>query len=167
MDSFFFPGLYHISALQKEGLMIWNAANEELVRTHLMYWLTIADTLGAAPLNGTVGHRGACPCRIFCGTVGRHNAGCPQYYMALLKPDHFAVPGSDFPDINPGDIKGASTQDYAEKVKYVLESQNNVDFEKHRRETGIVKPSYSLAFNREDSPRSSRHLLGTPCTALL
>ncbi|KIJ46609.1 hypothetical protein M422DRAFT_59584 [Sphaerobolus stellatus SS14] len=144
MESFFYPGLYHISALQKEGLKIWNASTNCLYSSNLIYWLTSADSPGSIHMQGTVGHTGACPCRIFCGLKGRHKPGRSHHYLALLKPNNYTVPGCDFPDINPGDISGASATDYANKLKVVLGSRNNRDYEARRKQTGIVRPSILL-----------------------
>jgi len=33
LDSFLFPGLYHLAALQKEGLTIWNAAIDRIFKS--------------------------------------------------------------------------------------------------------------------------------------
>jgi len=33
-DSFLFPGLYHLAALQKEGLMIWDAAEDRIFKSY-------------------------------------------------------------------------------------------------------------------------------------
>ncbi|KIJ26315.1 hypothetical protein M422DRAFT_62157 [Sphaerobolus stellatus SS14] len=38
MESFFYPGLYHISALQKESLKIWNVSTNCLYSSNLIYW---------------------------------------------------------------------------------------------------------------------------------
>lgn len=113
VESFLFVGLSHISALQKEGLKIWNAANNSIYLSQLLYWLTSADGPRSIHMSGTVGHMGACPCRLFCGLMGRHKPGHSHHYLALLKPNDYSVDKCDYPDLNPNDIHGASPIDYS------------------------------------------------------
>ncbi|KJA14442.1 hypothetical protein HYPSUDRAFT_208676 [Hypholoma sublateritium FD-334 SS-4] len=58
LDSFLFPGLYHLSALQKERLSIWDAANNRLFKSLLFLGLNTADGPAMAYLTGLVGHHG-------------------------------------------------------------------------------------------------------------
>ncbi|KAI0714307.1 hypothetical protein C8T65DRAFT_543183, partial [Cerioporus squamosus] len=66
LDSFLFPGLYHLAAIQREGLLIWNAAEQRLVRSNIYLYLATADSPAMAYLNGLVGHNGAHGCRLYC-----------------------------------------------------------------------------------------------------
>ena len=70
LDSFLFPGLAHISALQKEGLPIWDALNKEAALTSLFILLVLVDTIAMTQVSGSVGHHGCKGCRLFCGFVG-------------------------------------------------------------------------------------------------
>lgn len=46
LDSFLFPGLHHISALQQEGLKIWNADNDTVFTSRPVILLKTADAPG-------------------------------------------------------------------------------------------------------------------------
>ena len=59
IDSFLFPSLHHVSALQREGLRIYDASVDSFI-THskpLVVFAT-ADSLGGAAMSGMVGHSG-------------------------------------------------------------------------------------------------------------
>ncbi|KAI0364294.1 hypothetical protein BV20DRAFT_908711, partial [Pilatotrama ljubarskyi] len=66
LESFLFPGLYHIAALQREGLKIWDAAEERLFTSFPIIIFATADSPAMAYLNGLVGHHGAQGCRLYC-----------------------------------------------------------------------------------------------------
>ncbi|KAI0704477.1 hypothetical protein C8T65DRAFT_552567, partial [Cerioporus squamosus] len=66
LDSFLFPGLYHVAALQNEGLKIWDAYLKKLVVIRPIVVFAAADTIAMAYINGLVGHTGARGCRLFC-----------------------------------------------------------------------------------------------------
>ncbi|KIJ23359.1 hypothetical protein M422DRAFT_62428 [Sphaerobolus stellatus SS14] len=148
MDSFLFPGLCLISALQKETLRIWDSLNKTYFQSMLIYWLTSADGPGSVYMTGLVGHQGAYPCRIFCGLKGRHQPGKSHHYLTLLKPDNYNVSGCDHGDVNTEDIRSGSSQDYAEKCGYLLHSIPS-DYKVRRRQTGITRPSILLGLQPE------------------
>jgi hypothetical protein len=58
MESFLFPGFHHLSAIQKEGLRIWDASRDEVFVSHPFLALGTADGPGMAMINGLVGHHG-------------------------------------------------------------------------------------------------------------
>jgi hypothetical protein len=69
-DSFIFPILYHISALQNEGLRIWDA----LTQTHISHstppiFMTV-DGSAMAMVSGMVGHSGRFSCCLYCALPG-------------------------------------------------------------------------------------------------
>jgi hypothetical protein len=39
MDSFLFPGLHHVGAIQKEGLRIWNAADKWIYNSNIFFYI--------------------------------------------------------------------------------------------------------------------------------
>lgn len=55
VDSFLFPGIRHVSALQKEGLRIWNAHTKTVHVSYPFLAFATADTPGAIYLNGLAG----------------------------------------------------------------------------------------------------------------
>ena len=100
-----------------------------------------ADGPGTVYFTGLVSHHGMFPCQIFCGMQGRHKPGGPHYYPALLKPNNYAVEGSDHPDVDVAAIRGPSAVDYTQKLCFLLQARNVTDYEDRHRETGISKPS--------------------------
>ncbi len=70
LDSLLFPGLYHLAALKKEELKVWDGFLQELYTSHLCFALETANALGMALMNGLVGHHGSFGCCIFCGMKG-------------------------------------------------------------------------------------------------
>lgn len=146
LDSFMFPGLYHVAALQKEGLVIWDAFINESHRSKPFIVLGTADGPGLAYLNGLVGHHGKNGCRLYCGLQGRHNEGAPHYYPALKKPHDFNVAGSSHPDVDPHMFATCSMSKYWQNLVYVLQSLNETQYKRRRLETGISKPSIFLGF---------------------
>jgi len=143
MESFLFPGLYHISALQKEGLQIWDALNQTYFQAMLIYWLTSADGPGSVHVSGLVGHKGVCACQLFCGLKGRRLEGKPTHYLAFLKPNNYSIPGCDHDNLTPSAIKNGSSLDYPKKCAYLLKSTGS-NYKTCRRETGISCPSILL-----------------------
>jgi hypothetical protein len=81
MDSFLFPGLHHLCALQREGLYIWDASTNRLFISKLFLGLSTADGPGMAYLNGLVGHHGKYGCRLYCPVPGCHKPNGSHYYL--------------------------------------------------------------------------------------
>ena len=88
-DSFLFPGIAHVSALQKERLPIWDALSREHQLSKLFILLILADSIGMGPISGSVGHHGRKGCQLLCRFKGRNKIRGPHYYPALLRPDGF------------------------------------------------------------------------------
>ncbi|RDX49536.1 hypothetical protein K466DRAFT_474478, partial [Polyporus arcularius HHB13444] len=66
LNSFLLPGLYHIAALQNEGLKVWDAAQKRLRVMRPIIVFATADSVAMATISGMVGHSGAHGCRRFC-----------------------------------------------------------------------------------------------------
>ena len=66
LDLFLFPGLVHLSGIQKEGLRIWDGYNKLEVLSQILLFLILADAVGMADLSGSVGHHGKRGCRLLC-----------------------------------------------------------------------------------------------------
>lgn len=145
-DSFVFPGLYHLGALQREGLRIWNAETGEIFVAYPHLALVTADGPAMAMLSGFVGHQGRVHCRFYCPLIGRHKPGASQYYPVRLKPDNYSVSGCDHGDVDLDALLKsftsleASTRYQANLAQVVLSSGRS-QYEKNRLATGIVKPS--------------------------
>lgn len=87
LDSFIFPGLYHLSALRNDGLKVWDALQGRIVVKQPVSVLVCADAPAMAYMNGQVGHSGKHHCRHYCKLEGR-NKGGSHYYLARLKPNN-------------------------------------------------------------------------------
>jgi hypothetical protein len=100
LDSFIFPGLHHLSALQREGLNIWDAWTKITSKSFPFLALATADAPGMACINGFVGHQGKLHCRLYCPIVGRHRPEQPAHYSPLQKPINYSVAGCDHDDVD-------------------------------------------------------------------
>jgi hypothetical protein len=141
VDSFLFPGIHHLSALQNDGLSIWDAGRNEVFVSQPFFALATADGPGMTYLDGLVGHSGAYGCRLYCPLKGRHKPGGGHYYPALLKPHGYDVEGCDHVDVDAAHLPGTSASEYSDNLQYVQQSINETQYKKRRKDTGISKPS--------------------------
>lgn len=155
MDSFTFTSFHHLSAVQKEGLKVWDARRKAFVTSFPFLALGTADGPGLVHLSGLVGHHGRFGCRLFCGLSGRHKAGIAHYYPALLKPLNYTVQGCDHTDIDINNLPVPSARLYKEQLEFVMASDTQTQYHKRRLVTGISKPSVFLGLD-------PRHRLSVP-----
>ncbi|TFY59006.1 hypothetical protein EVG20_g7947 [Dentipellis fragilis] len=144
LDSFLFPGLHHLAALQKEGLRVWDASKSKVVSDHPFLAYKLADTPAMTQLTGRVGHHGALGCRFYCLLKGHHKQGGSQYYPACLKPLNYTVPNSCHPDVVLRDFKETPDQvheRYKQSLQFVTQSKNQAEYRRRRLTTGICKPT--------------------------
>lgn len=141
IDSFLFPGLYHLAAIQNDGgLAVWDHANEHLFRSQLHLAFVTADSIGMAQIANWVGHLGKYACRIFCGLSGRHKPGGPHYYLALLRPDQH----NSHPDVDLAQMTSCSASRYLEGLVKVIQSPNPTQYASRRRDSGLCGPTIFL-----------------------
>ena len=129
LNSFLFPGLEHLSAVQKEGLSIWDGYNQMDTLSRILL-LILADAVGMAELSGSVGHHGKKGCRLLCGLFGWNKPGGPHYYPALLQLEHSNAKGSnhlDF-DINNLPPVTACIKEYYGVEKYIKNAVKSRNF---------------------------------------
>jgi hypothetical protein len=139
-DSFLYPGFYHIAALQREGLKIWDASTNQFFIAEPYYLLSCSDAPGSVYLSGLVGYHGFFGCRLFCGFQGRNKPGTPHYYPVLLKPTDY--PKETLPDQHPESIGFSSDENYMRRLIYVLQSTSEHNYTLVRRKnSGISWPS--------------------------
>ncbi len=62
LDSFVYTGLHHLSALQRDGLCVWDCLTGRIFTSRLFFFLGTADGPGLATLHGQVGHHDAFGC---------------------------------------------------------------------------------------------------------
>ena len=141
-ESFLFPGLAHISALQKEGLHIWDAYHRRAIISWIFLLLVLADAVAMAELSGSVGHHGRKGCRLLCGLVGRNKVRGSHYYPALQRPFGFENHRtSSHPDIDITTLPNADPVRYRQDLDEVIASRNKAERDRRRFNSGIAKPS--------------------------
>ena len=104
-DSFLFPILYHISALQNEGLWIWDASTQSHISHSTPFVFVTADGPAMAMISGMVGHSGKYGCRLYCGLPGHRRERDGHYYPAMLKPEAYAIAGCNHDDVTFSDLR--------------------------------------------------------------
>ena len=160
LDSFVCTGLHHLSVLQKDGLRIWDCQTGCIFTSHPFFFLGTADGPGLAALHGQVGHHGAFGCWEYCGLRGRHKAGGPHYYPALLRPLNYALPGCDHNNIDVYNLPKASSGLHTDNLNRLLQCETDVQFKSIWKDTGLCKPSLFLGHD-------ARHSSGLPgCLAI-
>ena len=149
-DSFLYPSLHHLSALQREGLCIWDAYDETSYVDYPFVNIGAADGPGAALMNGLVGHMGYLGCRMYCPMKGRRFPMDTTYYTAHLKPDNYVLEGSDHEDYPFDQMPVRPPDEYYNNLKDVISATTMGRYTNLRRDTGISKPSI---FSGLPSPR--------------
>ncbi|KAL6305364.1 hypothetical protein BKA93DRAFT_816991 [Sparassis latifolia] len=125
-DSLLFPGLHHVTALQNEGLAIWDASQDVTFKSHPWIFLAEADAIGAPELTGY-------GCRNRCGRKGRRKPGGSHYYAV----EH----GCDDDDYEPSDLPTASPAQYKQDLLSIQALTSTSNYEARRLETGLSKSS--------------------------
>ncbi|KAJ8690902.1 hypothetical protein PTI98_012298 [Pleurotus ostreatus] len=137
IDSFVFPSLYHLAAIQNEGgLRIWDGGQRRLSSSRLRLVFVTADSVALAKLARWVGHLGRFPCRIFCGLPGRHKPGAPHYFIALLRPNG-RLPANSHGDVSIAALPNGSAARFLDNLRSVITSPNPTQFERRRRDSGL------------------------------
>ncbi|KAJ8092329.1 hypothetical protein PM082_023932 [Marasmius tenuissimus] len=109
IDSFIFSALYHLSALQAEGLTIWDAYKDNTVSINPFFTLACADGPCMASLSTCIGHHGKVHCHYYCPLTGRYRPGASMYYPAQMKPKDNNTPSCDHPDVKLATLLGGFT----------------------------------------------------------
>ena len=149
LDSFLFPGFTHVSALQREGLHIWDAYHRRRAISFLYLFLVLADAMAMAQLSGSVGHHGRKGCRLLCGLLGRNKVRGSHYYPALLRPNGFEMHRtSSHPDIDINTLPIPTPEGYKTDLFHIISSRTNNEYRRRRFNTGIGKPSIFAGMER-------------------
>ncbi|KAJ3019329.1 hypothetical protein NUW54_g116 [Trametes sanguinea] len=152
LDSFLFPGLYHVSALMREGLNVWDAAQNSAKLVQIFLALVLADGPAMALLSGMVGHSGRRGCRLYCPLIGRRKPNTGNYYPVLLRPiEPYGLAGSCHPDVSRNMCLTSPSElsaEYEQNLSQLLTAQNPHQYEQLRRETGLTKPSIFSGLSR-------------------
>lgn len=140
IESFLFPTLHHLAALQNDGLKIWNCLTYKVVICRPWLFATGADAPGSAQVSRIVPPNGVLGCRYRCKKKGRRKPGKSMYYPALLRPNNYTVPECDQADIDANTVHRSSINTYHEDVVYLIQAQPGADYRERRKITGLVKP---------------------------
>jgi hypothetical protein len=131
LDSFMFPGLHHLAAIQKEGLKIWDSERKVIFTSHPFFAFGTADGPGMTHLNGLVGHQGALGCWTYCSMPGCHKKGASQYFPAALQPHNFDVAGCNHSNINLWTPCPLDSTSYLSNLQLLLHSANSTNYKKN------------------------------------
>ena len=143
IDSFLFPSLFHVAALQREGLWIYDASlGTYIARSTPMVFFATADSPGSASMSGMVGHSGKFGCRLYCNMPSRHRTGDGHYYPAMHRPDNYKVAGCSHPDIRNEDLSGCRihlNQKYKRNLEFLLCANTQGEYCTRRLAVGLCK----------------------------
>ena len=150
MDPFLFPSLYHLAALQREGLKVYNSFLGEMISHCVpMLFFATADSPGCASMSGMVGHSGRYGCQLHCEMPSRCREGDSHYYPAMNCPDSYGVPGCVHPDVTAADLhkfRSELPRKYKENLGYLLAADTLTEYRSHHLATGYASKPYSLGF---------------------
>lgn len=147
VDSFLFPGMHHLAAIQREGLAIWDPISNSRLFSRVYLLFTTADGPGLVYWDGMVGHSGKNGCRLYCGIPGRRKERGHRYYPALLCPRDNVPEGSNHPDISVFDIPPGGSADYENNLNMLVSVPNQTQWDKMKTETGLTKPPLILGLS--------------------
>ncbi len=143
IDSFLFPSLFHVAALQRKGLRIYDASlGTYIARSTPMVFFATADSPGSASMSGMVGHSGKFGCRLYCNMPSRHRTGDGHYYPAMHQPDNYEVAGCSHPDIRNEDLSGCQihlNQKYKQNLEFLLCANTQGEYRTWRLAVGLCK----------------------------
>ena len=131
-DSFLFPGLGHLAALQRETIMIWDSVLQREVHSWIFLPLIIADGPGMMHITGFVEYHGKHGCQLYCGFSGRCEQQGKHYFPALLKPRGYDVERSLHPDIDIRFIQEASCEEYEKNLTTLVTSPSDAQYHTQR-----------------------------------
>ena len=140
-DSFLFPVLYHILALQTEGMRIWDSSAQMHIPRSTPFIFVTANGPVMAMISGMVRHSGKFGCCLYYGLPGCLRERDGHYYSVLLKPDAYIITGCDHDDVTFSDLKWYQhdiSACYHNNIWRLLEAVNLTQF-KDRHDTGLCK----------------------------
>jgi hypothetical protein len=143
IDSFLFPSLYHLAALQREGLKVYDTSLGKTI-PHCIPVLAFAtaDSPGSASMSGMVRHGGKYGCRLYCEMPSRHHDGDSHYYPAMNCPDNYGVPGCCHPDVTAANLHTYQSElprKYKENMGYLLAADTLTEYRGHCLAVGLCK----------------------------
>ncbi|KIK74860.1 hypothetical protein PAXRUDRAFT_19473 [Paxillus rubicundulus Ve08.2h10] len=155
VDSFLFPGMHHLTALQCEGLPMWDPLTDLRYISNIYLIFTTADGPGLIYWDSMVGHSGKNGCRVYCGVIRHRKDRSTHYYPAPLHPHDHIVAGSDNRHINVFKLPQGGSHEYADNLRRIVSVHNQTQWDKMKTETGLTKPPLILGLNPALLSRSS------------
>lgn len=155
IDSFLFPSLAHVAALQREGLRIYDASVEAYTRLSPVILYATADSLGSAFMSGMVGHSGKFGCRLYCEMPSRHRKGDGHYYPAMNLPQNYTLAGSCHPDVidtNLVEYRSHLSRKYQQNITFLLSAGTQTEYQNRRLITGLCKQTLFSGLPRQPLP---------------
>ena len=140
LDSFLFPRLAHLSAIQKEALCLWDSVLQQEIQSKVFLALLTTDGPGMIHIAGLVGYHGKHGCRLYYGLPGWCEPQGKHYFPALLKPVDYNIEGCLHEDIDIKDIPKASCNRYHQSFRHLVLSHNEAQYCLWCLETSISKP---------------------------
>ncbi|KZV60743.1 hypothetical protein PENSPDRAFT_593394, partial [Peniophora sp. CONT] len=141
VDSFLYPGLYHVSALQHEGLRVWDSYLNKICLSNLTVAFGTADTPGAVYFSGGAGHTSMHPCRLLCELRGRRKPDGKTYYPVHIRPDNYTLDTQPSYTTQHFIRPDNEEERYRQRLHLVLSSRTKAEYARNRKETGISRPS--------------------------
>src|SRR6266404_4276510 len=143
IDSFLFPSLYHVAALQREGLIVFDASLGRAVPScRPVIIFGTADSLGSAAMTGMVGHSGRYGCQLYCNMLSRRRMGDSHYYPTMNCPIDYAVANCVHPDVTDDDLAECRDQlpvKYAQNINFLLGARTQADYRQRQLDLGLCK----------------------------
>lgn len=99
IDSFLFPSLYHVAALQHKGLKIFDSSLNTIICASPLNIFSTADSPGSAAMSGMVGHMGKYGCHLHCEMPSQHCKGDSHYFPTMNLPHKYSIARSCHPDV--------------------------------------------------------------------
>jgi hypothetical protein len=156
IDSYLFPSLAHVAALQREGLKIYDASvNSYITQSSPVVLYATADSLGSAFMSGMVGHSGKFGCRLYCEMPSRNRKGDRHYYPAMQLPRNYTLAGSCHPDVNEANLvryRSRLARKYKQNMEFLLSSSTQAEFYLRRLATGLCKQTLFSGLPRQPLP---------------
>ncbi|KIK81510.1 hypothetical protein PAXRUDRAFT_15206 [Paxillus rubicundulus Ve08.2h10] len=147
LDSFLFPGFHHLTALQHEGLPMWDPLTDSRYISGLYLIFTTADVPSLIYWDGMVRHSGKNGCRLYCGIQGCCKENSTHYYPALLCPHDHIVSGGHHGDIKALEVPQGGSTEYVNNLKKIVSIHNQTQWDKMKTETGLTKPPLILGLH--------------------
>ena len=147
IDSFLFPGMHHLAAIQCEGLSMWDPLSDSRYASYVYLLFTTAGGPGLVYWDGMVGHSGKNGCHLYCGLPGRRKECVHRYYPALLCPRDRVPEGSNHPDIDVFKLLAGGSSDYSQNLHTIVSVPNQMQWDKMKTETGLTKPPLILGLD--------------------